>query len=479
MTKENKTATRSTAEANGTKETRQAAEVLVDRGDAVAIVGAGPAGLSMARMLRHYGVEYDQFERHSDVGGIWDIDNPGTPMYESAHFISSRDLSGFYDFPMPKYFGDYPSRPQILAYTRSFADTFDLRQAISFDTAVVAATPEGDHWVLTLADGQQRRYRGVICATGTNWSPRIPTHPGTFDGEVRHAVTHRRASEFAGKRVLVVGLGNSGADIACDAAQAADAAFISVRRGYHIIPKHVFGVPADKFDDTSFTIPRWLERPVVTALLRLIVGDVTRWGLPKPDHKLLESHPLLNSQLLHHLQHADIAVKPDIERFDGPDVVFTDGSREKIDLVLYATGYEMRIPFVNADLFAWNGDRPAQYLTAFNREHRNLFTLGYLETNSSAYTLFDNISNIVAQYLRDQTTQPQRAAQFDRLIATDRPDLSGGLHLVKSARHAGYVDAKSFKKVIKRVRKQIGWTALTPHFADHLAQPQQVQVAAR
>ncbi|PPJ24981.1 F420H(2):quinone oxidoreductase [Nocardia nova] len=444
---------------------------IVGRDSAVAIIGAGPAGLSAARMLRHYGIDYDHFERHSDVGGLWDIDNPGTPMYESAHFISSRDVSGFYDFPMPKTFGDYPSRRQILEYTRDFAKTFQLRENIEFSTPVSSVVPDGDNWLVSASGGVQRRYCGVICATGTNWHPRMPQHPGHFDGEIRHAITHRRAGDFAGKRVLVVGLGNSGADIACDAAQAADAAFISVRRGYHIVPKHIFGIPADQFDEGSVSVPRWIERPVVSALLRLIVGDVTRWGLPRPDHKLFETHPLLNSQLLHHLQHADIAVKPDIARFDGHEVVFTDGSHERIDLIIYATGYEMRIPYVDPDLFKWNGDRPAQYLTAFNRQYHNLFTLGYLEVNSSAYTLFDNISNIVAQYLRDQTTRPAVAAQFDRLIATDHPDLAGGLHMVSSARHAGYVDAKSYKKILAKVRKQMGWTDLAPGFADHLTDP--------
>ena len=441
---------------------------VIDRGDAVAVIGAGPAGLSIARMLRKYGVEYDQFERHSGVGGLWDIDNPGTPMYESAHFISSRDMSGFFDHPMPKWYGDYPSRTQILEYTTGFAATFGLTDGIEFDTEITAVTPLADgRWLVTPDGGTPRRYRGVVCASGTNWHPRTPAHPGRFDGEIRHAVTHRSATDFSGKRVLVVGLGNSGADIACDAAQAASAAFVSVRRGYHIIPKHLFGVPADQFDD-GVSIPRWIERPLVTGLVRLLVGDVTKWGLPKPDHKMFESHPLMNSQLLHHLQHADVRIKADVERFDGPDVVFTDGSREQIDVVLYATGYQMRIPYVDEKLFDWNGDRPAQYLTAFNREHRNLFTLGFIEVNSSAYTLFDNISNVIAQYLHDQLVVPERAARLDELIRNDDPDLTGGLAMVSSERHAGYVDAKTYKRELARVRDQVGLAPLVPGFADRL-----------
>jgi cation diffusion facilitator CzcD-associated flavoprotein CzcO len=207
------------------------------------------------------------------------------------------------------------------------------------------------------------------------------------------------------------------------------------------------------------------------------VGDVTRWGLPKPDHKLFQTHPLLNSQLLHHLQHADIAVKDDIERFDGNHVVFTDGSRLEIDLVLYATGYEMQIPYLDKSTFEWDGDRPAQYLTAFNRHHRNLFTIGFVETNSSAYTLFDNISNVVAQYLRDQVTRPTSAAKFDELIANDRPNLAGSLHLVDSPRHAGYVDAKAFKKHLARVRQLMNWSDLEPGPAKSMLEA--VNVTAR
>lgn len=419
-------------------------------------------------MFRAYDVEFDQFERHSDVGGLWDIDNPGTPMYESAHFISSRDLSGFYDFPMPKSFGDYPTRLQVLQYTRDFADAFDLRENIEFSTAIDSVVADGDTWIVTPEGQRPRRYRAVVCATGTNWFPNLPRHSGPFDGEIRHSVGYRSPREFDGKRVLIVGLGNSGADISCDAAQNADAAFISVRRGYHILPKHILGVPADEFEENGPSVPRWLERAVVGTLLRVMVGDVTRWGLPKPDHKLFESHPLLNSQLLHHLQHGDITAKPDISKFDGSEVVFTDGTREKIDLVMYATGYRHHIPYVPEEYFQWRNDRPQQYLTAFSRGRRNLITLGFLEVNSSAYTLFDQISNIVAQYLSDEVRTPQRAARLEDLIATDHPDLSGGLALVKSDRHTGYLDANTFKKYLAAVRSKVGLDDLRPHMFDNL-----------
>jgi hypothetical protein len=426
----------------------------------VCIVGAGPAGLSIARALSRLGVAYDQYERHTDVGGIWDLENPGTPMYESAHFISSRKVSGFFDHPMPDDYPDYPSHRQILDYTREFARAYGLRDRITFGTAVTGSEHHGDSWTVTLADGSRRDYRALVCATGTTWSPRTPSVPGEFTGEVRHSATYRDPLEFRGRRVLVVGLGNSGADIVCDAALIADASFVSVRRGYHLIPKHLFGVPADEFAESGPSLPLRIERPVFAALLRLLQGDLTRYGLPKPDHKLFESHPLLNSQLLHHLQHGDVTVKADVAAFEGDRVRFTDGSTESVDLVLFATGYDWAIPYVPAEYFTWRDGRPDLYLTAFSREHRNLFGLSYLEVNSSAYTVFDRVSNLVAQYLHDQVHAPARAAAFDRMIATERPDLSGGIRFVDSPRHRSYVDGRAFRKELDRVTDRIGWEPL-------------------
>lgn len=434
----------------------------------VCIVGAGPAGLSAARALKRLGIDYDQFERHTDVGGIWDMDNPGTPVYESAHFISSRQVSGFFDFPMPDSFPDYPGHAQLLDYTRDFARTFGLYDNIRFNTAVADVSSHGDGWRVTLEDGQVQPYAAVICATGTTWHPSMPEHPGDFAGERRHSSTYTSLDELRGKRVLIVGLGNSGADIACDAASAADKAWVSVRRGYHVIPKHVFGVPSDLFAAQGPKLPLWIERPVFTAMLRLLRGDVTKLGMPEPDHKLFETHPLLNDQILHHLRHGDLAIKADVERFAGRDVVFADGSRETVDLVLYATGYDWRIPYVPDACFRWAGGRPQLYLTAFNSLHRNLFGASYIEVNSSAYTLFDQVTHLIAHYLYDQAHAPDRASAFDRMIAHDQPDLTGGIQLIATDRHQSYVDEHAFKRYLAKVRKTMGWPDMQPGMFDSL-----------
>lgn len=423
----------------------------------VAVVGAGPAGLAAARALRVRGLPYVQFERHHDVGGIWDIDNPGTPMYESAHFISSRDKSGFFDFPMPRTFADYPSRTEILEYTNSFADAYGLRAGVRFDRTVFGSEQLDDgSWVLDTSDGPVRA-SALICCTGVTWDPRIPDVPGHFDGEIVHSVRYRDPSLFAGRRVLIVGLGNSGADIACDAAFCADAAFISTRRGYHFIPKFVAGSPSDQTE----WLPIWGERLLYRVMRPLVIGDVRRWGLPKPDHKLFETHPLLNTQLLHYLQHGEVTAKPGVARFDGDEAVFTDGSRLRVDLVVFATGYDMTIPYVPQDYLSWNNGRPNMYLNAFARRP-GLFGVSYLEVNSSAYTLFDRVANLVASHLADLRDNPDRAARFREFVTHDRPDLSGGVRFVDSPRHANYVEVRAYRRNLRRVAKEMGWPELKP-----------------
>jgi len=421
------------------------------------IVGAGPGGLALARTFKTLGIDFDVFERHSDVGGVWDPQNDGSPMYESAHFISSKTQSHYTDYEMPVSYPDYPSNRQILSYMRGFAQTFGLYDDITFNTEVTATKKIAGGWQVTLSSGETRPYRWLICVNGTNWHASLPTWPGAFDGDIRHANGYRSMDEFKGRRVLIVGAGNSGCDIACDAAQRADAAFISLRRGYHFIPKHIMGKPADVFAAEGPHMPMWLTQMIFGGLLKLLHGDLSRLGLPKPDHKVFESHPILNSQLLHFLGHGDIIAKGDIERLDGDGVIFKDGSREKIDLILGATGYNWAVPYVDEALFDWKAGRPNLYMNLFSRETEGLYSLGFMETNGGAYKLFDNMADLIARTLIAERDKPKLAKKMAKIIKTDTPDLSGGVAYVASDRHATYVNVDAYAKQIKRLRKMMGW----------------------
>jgi Flavin-binding monooxygenase-like len=444
----------------------------------VCVVGAGPAGLSLARAFLALGIPFDIYERHRDVGGLWDQSNPGSPIYESAHFISSRTQSHFHDFPMPEDYPDYPSHRQVLAYVRAFADAYGLREHIRFDTEVRSAVPDGSGWTVTLSTGQVRSYASLVCANGTNWHPRMPTYAGVFSGEMRHTQTYRSADELRGKRVLIIGAGNSGADIACDASRTAAKAFLSVRRGYHFIPKHIFGKPADVFAEESPPMPMWLRQRIFGALLRLLNGDLQRLGLPRPDHRIFESHPILNTQVLHHLSHGDIQAMPDVERFAGKTVHFKNGAAEEIDLVLCATGYDWSIPFVDPGQFRWKGHRPELYMALFSRENPSLYVMGYLETNHGAYRFFDDMADILARVVAARAEGGKAAEAVDRLVANDRTDLTGGIRFVGTERHATYVDAIAYRRQLRRVRRWLGWPELTPGYFERVRSRARAEVAA-
>ena len=427
--------------------------------DRYCIIGAGPSGLATAHEFKRAGIAFDVFERHGDVGGIWDMENPGTPMYDSAHFISSRTQSAFDDFPMPNEYADYPSRARILEYLRAYAEHDGIRAHISFNTAVKRASPIDGGWDIELASGEHRQYRGVVCAVGNNWHPVEATYPGHFDGEMYHSSSYKYAASLAGKRVLIVGGGNSGCDIACDAAPIARETLISIRRGYHFLPKHLFGVPTDAFFRSGPHLPAWLAQPLLTLLLRVLVGDLRRYTLPKPDHKVLESHPIVNSQLLHYLSHGDVRAVPDVRELDGNRVTFVDGSSADVDVIIFATGFRSAIPCLDADVFSPERGGRQLYLNVFP-EQPALYVIGLFETDGSLFPVVSKQAALVASFIVAHRNGSERAAWFDRQRSGPRPDVSGGIKYLSSQRHAFYVQYDEYvhrlEKLLKRMAPERG-----------------------
>jgi amino acid transporter len=446
------------------RRTRDVAEAAPAYTRRYCLVGAGPSGLIMARALIAEGVPFDWFEKHTDVGGIWDMDNTGSPIYRSAHFISSKYTSGFYGYPMPEDYPDYPVWWQIRDYIRGFADAFDLRRHVTFGVAVEQAQPRpGDSWDVTLSTGETRHYDGIIAAPGVTWHPNLPDLPGaeTFRGEIRHSVTFHDGLETRDRRVLVVGAGNSGVDIACDAARNADAAFLSLRRGYRFVPKHIFGIPTDALINGDIEPPRGVTLAGDNnQLVDSIVGDLTRYGLPAPDHDLLTSHPIMNTQVLHHLSHGDLRARPDVARLTPSGVEFVDGTSEEVDLILLATGYAYKIPFLDESLLQWKAGHPQLYLNVFSREHDSLYVLGFIEFADAAYKRFDEMAQLIVLDIRARETG-RRKAELNELKKTDEPDLRGGIQYLDSPRHANYVNSHTYQGYLAEIRDRFDWPDVT------------------
>ncbi len=433
-----------------------------DRTDRWLVVGAGPSGLSCALALREAGVAFDAVEADRQAGGLWNMDNPGSAIYESAHFISSSARSGWADFPMPAHYPDYPRWFEIRDYIHAYAAHHDLERHYEFETRVDSAEPvetdDGEAWDVTLSTGEVRRYRGVVACPGFQRVPNVPEYPGTFSGEARHSQTYKQASEFEGKRVLVVGAGNSAVDIAVDAAIAADRAVISTRRGYWFFPKLVGGVPFDHFAINTVS-----SQERLADFLRLHVGDVARIGFGEPDHLPLTHHPILNDQVLHHLAHGDLVARPEIERFDGTTVHFTDGSAEDIDLIVWGTGYKDRVPFIAEEhcRVSASDDDNDLFLWMFHRRHPHLVVLGPANLAAGGYWGLSAAADMIASHIRDEATDPDRWQRFREIIEGPEPDLTGGYEYYEKPGHLNYVNAAALDQYSLELTEQMGWEPLS------------------
>lgn len=422
-----------------------------------AIIGGGPAGLAMGRALKGFGIDFDIIEQCDDFGGLWNRDWEKSPIYDSAHFISSRTMSHFDGYPMPDQWPDYPRHDQILSYTRAFARDMGLYDHARFGQSVTSAAPIESGWRVETTDGEARSYRWLVCANGATWDQKTPDIPGEFAGRVRHSGDYDGASELEGKRVLVVGCGNSGADISCDAAQRADHAGVSLRRGYWFIPKHFAGLPTDVYAARQPKVPLWIRQRVLKRRLMKQIGDPRRLGLPMPDHELLETHPLMNDQILYYLRHGDLTVYPDVERFDGADVVFRDGSRAAFDEVILATGYNWSAPFLADEANPFRDGRAELPLCMFAPQRDDLFFLSFIKAAGSSITLFGEMAWIIARAMRAQLAGGAEHEKLRAEIDANDFDLRKGLKTVASARHDAYVNRDAYAAALVKLRKRMGW----------------------
>jgi cation diffusion facilitator CzcD-associated flavoprotein CzcO len=310
------------------------------------LIGAGAAGLGALQVLRDEGFSVDCFERSERVGGHWHTD------YESLHLITPRDSSGFGGFPMPPEYPLFPSRDQMRDYILRFAAHHDLGSHIRFNTEVTSAGPLDTTglagWEVATSDGERRTYDGVIVANGHLWDSFVPDYPGRFAGQVLHSGDYRNAGDLQGDRVLVVGAGNSGCDLAVDAAQAGRETYVSVRNGLVFQPKTLFGRPRSELPLLA-RLPVRVQERVTRALIDVVIGRPEAYGLPAPaTRNLHRNRPVVNGQLLHFIQHGRVRVAPGIERFDGHDVHFTDGTTRTFDTIVYATGFKATLPFLDS-----------------------------------------------------------------------------------------------------------------------------------
>ncbi|XVQ82173.1 flavin-containing monooxygenase [Microbispora siamensis] len=314
----------------------------------VAIIGAGIGGLAVAKALDDVGVAWEGFDRRREIGGLWsqDPDRERGPAYRSLHVNSSAQYMAMSGLPIPADYPDFPSQKQVGRYLTQYAEYFDLSPRFRLGTPVAGLIREpSGGWIVRTSGGEWGRYASVVVASGHFSEPVLPDIAGDFAGEAIHAHDYVSPEPFAGRRVLVVGLGASGADIACEVSRTAAHTAVSVRGGVHIMPKHLFGRPFDTFPVR--TRPRWLRWKVMRLAVHMTRGPQERYGIAPPDEPLGNAAVTVTSDLLTRLSHGDLTVRPALTGFKDDAAAFADGSVESFDTVIFCTGYRPSFSFLD------------------------------------------------------------------------------------------------------------------------------------
>ena len=430
--------------------------------DKVCVIGAGSSGIASCQVLDARGIPFDCFEKGSAVGGNWrfENDNGMSSAYRSLHINTSRGLMAYKTFPMPEHYPHYPDHFQIAAYFDEYVDHFGLREKIRFRTEVVAVNPVDGEWEVTVkdADGKEEsnHYRAVMVANGHHWDPRWPepkfAGSEQFEGEQIHAHYYREPEVLRDKRVLVLGIGNSAVDIAVESSRIGAKTFLAMRRGAYIMPKYLNGKPTDEAASKLLTrAPLPVQRFVLGRMLGLTAGDMTSYGLPRPDHKLLEAHPTVSAELLSRLGHGDILIKPNIDRFSGGRTVrFADGSEEEIDLVVYCTGYKITFPFFEDGFLSAEDNRLRLYRRVVSVEHPGLFFIGFVQPLGAIMPIAEAQSEWVADVLGGRGTLPS-GTEMEAEVGEAEQQMRK--RYIASKRHTIQVDFHPYLREIRRERK--------------------------
>ncbi len=398
------------------------------------VIGAGISGLTTGKAFSDWGLPYTCFDASDDVGGNWYFGNPNgrSSAYQSLHIDTSRDGVSFRDMPMgPDEYPDYPHHTQILEYLHRYADAFSLRDRIRFETPGRPRRAQGERWLVDHAreTDPPRSSTSSSSATATTGIPRFPDFPGSFDGETIHShhyIGPQDPLDMTGKRVLVVGIGNSAVDIVSELSRkgVAEKVFLSTRSGAWVMPKYFMGRPMDTMVKVNPRLPLKLQRRMARILPRLASGRMEDFGLPHPNHNFLEAHPTVSSELLLRLGSGDAVAKPNVQELEGHSVVFEDGSTEEIDVIVYATGYKITFPFFDEEFMSAPENRFPLYKRVFKPGIDDLAFVGFAQTIPTLFPFVELQSKLVARYAGGDYALPA-VGEMEETIRRDQQIHSG------------------------------------------------------
>ncbi len=425
----------------------------------VCVIGAGACGIAAVKALHERGFPFDCFEASDRVGGNWVFNNRNgmSSAYRSLHINTSRARMEFSDFPMPATYPDFPHHTHIAAYFDAYVDHFGVRDRITFHTLVTRAEPRaGGGWDVTTDDGSTRSYDALVVANGHHWDARWPEP--AFPGSEQFAGVQLHSHQYTGedpellrdRSVVVLGMGNSAMDIAVESSFVARRTYLAARRGAWVIPKYVLGRPMDSFP-VSAHVPISVRKRAQGALLRVTVGDMERYGLPKPDHPFGSAHPTVSDDILSRIAHGEVVPKPNIAALTEGTVRFADGSEAEADVVVYCTGYKVTFPFLDPELVSAPDNDLPLFRRVFHPELPGIYFVGLLQPIGAVMPLAELQSEWICDHLAGRYVLPPARAMHTDMEAERAAMFK---RYVRSKRHTMQVDYEDYVLAMKRERRR-------------------------
>lgn len=420
----------------------------------IAVIGAGPSGITALKNLLDQGLQAIAFDRNEEVGGNWIYteEESHSSVFETTHIISSKTLSQYEDFTFDDFdpeTADYPSHDTLRRYFQAYAKKFDLYPHIRFGTMIIHCEwKDAQTWeIISEKDGIRSTevFTHLVVANGHHWKPRYPNYPGEFTGEFIHSHQFKKASPFAGKRVLVIGGGNSACDVAVETSRVSAQTAISWRRGYWVAPKFFFGKPSDKIAEGSKWLPLKVRSFFNELLLKMYWGDYKHYGLRPITDPFGATHPTINDELMHKIRHGKVLPRMDIQRFDGDQVIFEDGKVESYDSIIACTGYWLSHPFFDKNFLDYSSGPVPLYLKMFHPSLTNLYFIGMFQPLGCIWPGAELQSKLMAQELIGNWKRPENIKELCEKEIKDPH-----YRQVSSPRHTITVDYHLFVKALKK-----------------------------
>lgn len=403
----------------------------------VLVIGAGPAGLAAMAGLHRAGVAFRGIEAHSRVGGIWDQSNPLSSVYDGMQTNTSRHTTHLGP-PMPADWPAYPHSSQAHSYLTTFAEQESLLPHVTCSTRFEAAekTPRGT-WTVTLrgaeTEPQRVECRAVVFATGVHHRERRVVPQSLWDEataaglDVRHSSGYRGADALAGKRVLIVGIGNSGSDIADMISRVAQRTVLAVRSTPWIVPSVVFGRPSDALaDETTNWLPHWIQIASFHFIQRLYVGHPSKLGLSAPQYQLLEKFAITDRGFVKAVREKRVILRSNVTSLAGGTATFakTGEAPEAFDAVIFATGYDRRYPLLDDPSGGKNLAEALSFLI-FHRREPGLAYMAETIATRGCWPIFAEQGRAMAAYFAAEQRGGRNVEPFNARRSLPSPDFKG------------------------------------------------------